>query len=486
MPTLTAFGNAPYVPPAPTIYTYGSRLGRPNSSNIGAFGAERQIDEIFLPALQQRGDAARQALINANLLSRQSGSPPTPTGMPVAGAIPPTQAGPFTSVALTKDPEIEQFVNELMARIGSANTSELVREPRSTRLGEAVGNAYERFQGDVNNTRQSLEDFNREFLAVRPQETEILAQETGAIGNFFGDASDPNSLISQLNRIAEDRARAVGTVSATDRANVERLAKGNMLTGNRSSYLTNQVFNVLQNLRAEEARQQADLARANLLGVANLQAGTAGRRGDLISQYLATGLVPLSAQQQVSTNELARLGQLGNIDLSNLLLERGGDQIARDAGLVALINQLRRGGAPIRYEGLQQTLPTTRFPSVDFGGGPVGPTADYGQMLDALLGLQNIPYAATPAGPTQPALNTTAGAPATEINYPPGMEFTNSQGVTYRMGSNGTWIPLDYARRPAADYWTPPTYVPPVTEQPMYDFPGLPTDIFNVTQPQIA
>lgn len=360
-------GVQPYIPPAPP--PGGSGLFDTSGS------IRRGLEERAAQATQGAGQAALQALFGYG-----PGTPGT-----AINPISPSQAG---ITEITKSPDIELDLNNLLGRARTTNQAELVREPRSVRADTALQEAFARFRGDTQNTDQSLRDFVDEFLSVRPQQREAAQEDVAALAKFFGGAEDPSSLAGQLAGNLDARRRAVAQNVRRALGTVERSGKVGRLLGGNSSYLQRQLLDSAAAILADEARQGADIGRSNILDVAGIQAGTAGRRQSILDDLVRSGLLPVQAQQAVTTNQLAQLAQLLGPEMANTIVERRGDQLARELGLL--------GGAAGLRDQLRAYL--TQAPTIDTGKFNYLPF-DEGQDFDLdslarLLGVtggQNLP-----------------------------------------------------------------------------------------------
>lgn len=247
---------------------------------------------------------------------------------------------------VVKNPALQGVVDSVLSRVGSlptdpnVNTNVVRTNVRDPATATRIGAAGQRFDVDVNDTRQSFTDFTRAFREAQPQAQQFFDEEAGAIGRVYDQG--PAGVQGQLNRLSAQRQAAITTQA--QRAMRNALAStnaGRMLTGD-SGYLDAVLADATGNIGAQAARERFDLDRLNLLGVTDMQTRLGGRRGTLQDAMLSRGLLPIEAQQRLAGNELAQLAGLSNLTNSNTFfnLDSPEQMLARQLGLLGQTAQI--------------------------------------------------------------------------------------------------------------------------------------------------
>lgn len=297
---------------------------------------------------------------------------PTSTGTGSSGASP--SDNPFQTVSNVKNPAIQAAINAALGQVNQISTDPNknpfitrtnVKSPeQQTRIDAAGG----RFDADVTNNRQSLADFSSAFLNNTPQTTSATNQEVGAIGDFYGG---PNSVQSNLDRMATAKNAAVAAAAQRAGGTAQRNANvGRLLTGD-SSYLDQQLMDTVAGINAQQAMQDADLRRTNYLAVKDAQTQLAGRRQGLLDANANRLLQPIQATTALANTELGQAAQLGGLQNANAIytLDSPEMMLQRRLGLLGNITDLDQRN---QFYGLQGGYgPDTRgyLPIPDYGGG---------------------------------------------------------------------------------------------------------------------
>lgn len=206
------------------------------------------------------------------------------------------------------------------------------KDPAQATRTASTGSQFDATNAQAN---QTLADFTKNYLAGDPQAKQFLTQETGAIGNVYGSASDPNSMTATLQRLVSQRNQAVQGSLQRALAQAQRRANlGSLGFGGGDSYTQQQFMDTAAGVLSNEAQQEADLNRQNYLSTLQAQTGLAGSRAGLLNNYLSRNLVPIQAGQQLTTSELANLGALGNITNANRIYQTPEQLLAARLGLV--------------------------------------------------------------------------------------------------------------------------------------------------------
>lgn len=246
------------------------------------------------------------------------GAPPIAPGQP-SPAVAGQEPNPFSVVSNPKNTQITSLLDKVLAQSGASMDADMNKNPytvygstKDQAQASDINAARSRVNASNANTQQQLADFTRDYLGGNAQARDYANQEASSIGGYYN-----GSVQSDLDRLARERELAVArsTERALDRArgslNSQRFLSGD------SSRLQSQYLNTLTDTLANEARQQADLNRANYLTVRGGADANAGRRQQLLDQSLGRGLVPLNAAYAQSAAELSQLGALGNLTGQN-------------------------------------------------------------------------------------------------------------------------------------------------------------------------
>lgn len=323
-------------------------------------------------------------------------SPPIAPGQ-TAPSVAGQEANPFSVVSNPKNTEIKSLLDKVLAQSSASMDADLNKNPYSLYTNTKdqaqasdIAGARNRFGQATAQTQQQLADFTRDYLAGNAQAKQFADQETGSIGEYYSGGVQSN-----LDRLARERQMAVArtTERALDRARGS-LNSQRMLSGD-SSRLQSQYLNTLTDVMANEARQQADLNRANYLTVRGGQDAMAGRRQQLLDNSLARGLVPLNASYAQSAAELGQLGALGNLTGQNSIYNQDTPEsrMMRQLGVVGAASDIDRANTfynlqrPYEpdFSGYAYNSPR----GVTGGGYPVGPGSgdgyyepDFGDSLN--------------------------------------------------------------------------------------------------------
>lgn len=289
-------------------------------------------------------------------------APPIAPGQS-APAVAGSEPNPFSVVSNPKNTQITSLLDKVLAQASNSLTPDMNKNPYSlysnekdAQQGQAIAGARDRFGNATAQTQQQLADFTKDYLAGNTQARDFAAQETGSLGGYYN-----GGVQNDLNRLAREREMAVArsTERALDRArgslNQQRFMSGD------SSRLQSQYLNTLTDVLANEARQQADLNRANYLTVRSGADANAGRRQQILDNSLSRGLVPLNASYAQSAAELSQLGALGNLTGQNNVynMDTPESRMARQLGVLGQASNLDQ----------QNTFYTLRRPyEPDFSG----------------------------------------------------------------------------------------------------------------------
>lgn len=405
-------------------------------------------------------------------------APINPLGNPTTtttstGASP---GNPFSSLNNVKNPNIQSALDSILGGIRNLssdptqNTNVVKANIKSPEIASRLAGSLNRFDVDVNDSRQSFADFTKNFLATQPQVKQALDQESGAIGEIYD--SGPSGLKGQLDKIARDRAIAVRQAAQRSIGNVVRNNNLSRLTSGDSSYLDQQLLDTVSGVNVDEARQRADLDRSNLLGVKDAQTRMAGVRQKLVDDYVRRMLLPIEARQRMGAGEINQLGSLGQLDAANTFYQMDNPEmlLARKLGLLGDATQLDQAN---NFYGLQRPYqPDTSgmmgVPRFRGGGGGSDPGMGDYYFPDFSLSQPSIPNprSAPPRVGMWPGMSGADRSaemymqesgfnPSSDPNFSP--ELWNwAQG---NAGTNPRSMPLPAGYYdPGGPGWTPPGY----------------------------
>jgi len=244
------------------------------------------------------------------------------------------KGNPNTLYTNTKNPAIQSSINSLLNNPnGGVNPRQFTR---SDQFQNQINQAYTQADQDKQANRDQFANFTNLFNSETPKVTANVNQENQSIGEWY----DPNGVQSRLDTIAAARNRAVNM--AGDRA-LGVVGRNNALlrmSQGDSSYATKQALDTSAAIYADEARQQADLARQNYLTTKEGQASLLGARNRGNDYLVNRQLQPIDARNALSSSENARIGQIGGMDLSNNIYTTPAEQSQQRANLLAQLTQL--------------------------------------------------------------------------------------------------------------------------------------------------
>ncbi len=177
------------------------------------------------------------------------------------------------------------------------------------------------------------------MAAADPAYKQYLAQETGAVGQWFPtEAGGKSQIQAQLDAIAAKRAAAYST--ATSRAMdqlskqiaLQKMTMGGAGTVGDSSYLAKQGLDTAANLNVAEGLDSAQQARQDLLTVLSGQQSNLGTRGGLTTADLTRQLMPSQVGADWFSKMLAGLQPIAQMQLLNNFYGLG--QAGQSPGIV--------------------------------------------------------------------------------------------------------------------------------------------------------
>lgn len=245
------------------------------------------------------------------------------------GAVAPSTATGSTSglplLTTSKSPAGNAALEATLARVSSLSNDPnqpvftTIKDPAQAARIAATGGQFDTATGQG---RERLADFTANFFNAAPEAKRYTDQETGAIGEYYGPASDPNSVTASLNRLLNQRRQAVA--GSLQRALNQSVRRGNINRlglGGDSSYNNQQFMDTAAGIMSGEAATEAELNRNNYLAVKDAQARLAGQRSGLLQNYLTRDLIPIEANQRFLSSTVGNLGALGNVTNANNLYQ---------------------------------------------------------------------------------------------------------------------------------------------------------------------
>lgn len=329
---------------------------RAKAAGMANAGSAYLSNSVFTPENLARSGYSSSPFSSVNVGQTNPQYMATPGLAPIAsppgrGGIPATQSGDVSVVSLTKDPDLEARINDVLSRVDSAAGAPPIQRTRSARLDQTIASALDRYKGDVNDTTQSVRDYVNDYLSVRPQDRDILNQETEALNSIYGAPDSQGSLAAQLDDNLEERRVAVANATQNALDQLVRAGKVKRLQGGFTGFDERQLMEAAAGILAQEQVDRSNVSRQNITDVAQLQGSLAGRRGQMIQEYMQRGLGPLQAQIAADSALTNELQSLGGLELANTYTEYPEEELARQFDLLQRASGLRRG---IREEGVQQ------------------------------------------------------------------------------------------------------------------------------------
>lgn len=301
-------------------------------------------------------------------------------GIPGGAGVPTSPTNPFTTISNVKNPSIQSAIDSMLNGVRglssdpNTNLNVVRANTKSQAIGSQIAGATNRFEADVNDSRQSFTDFVNAFRSSLPQAQANLESDTGALDEFYDNG--PAGVRGQLDRMAQDRATA--TTQAARRAMQMSQARNNFnrLVGGNSSYLDRQLNDSMGDISTRAVGERADLQRNNLLTVKDAQARLSGQRNTLLDSYLQRFLTPAFARQQLAGNELGQLGQLTNLDQANNFyqLDSPEQMMLRRLGILGGISNLDQSN---NFYGVQRPYEQDIGGYRPVGGGRGGGSPSY-------------------------------------------------------------------------------------------------------------
>lgn len=386
--------------------TYSSRLGLLPANNDWEFALKQNnpfasiVSQQYAPNFQAAGTAANAlagmqwegqqrynaanpqpvAFVPSTFAPGSSWSPLLPPSSTLgaggaSGASPADNS--FQTVRNVKNPAIQAAIDSNLGMVNSLS-NDFSKNPFVTRTNvksaeqeSRIGAAGQRFDADVSNNRQSLADFTTQFLTNTPKVNAATDQDVNAIGEYYGGA---NSVQSNLDRMANAKKAAVAANVSRALATAQRNANIGRLVSGDSSYLDQQYLDTAGGILANEASQDADLRRANYLGVKDAQTRLAGSRQGLIDASASRLLQPIQANTALGNSELGQAAQLGGLLNQNNLytLDSPEMQLQRRLGLLGNVSQLDLANNQYGLRAPYGADTRGYLPIQDYGGGGGG------------------------------------------------------------------------------------------------------------------
>lgn len=253
-------------------------------------------------------------------------------------------SNPFTDPAapqrVVKNPGIQSAVDSILGRVQglssdpNVNPNVVRTNVKDPATAARIGSAGQRFDADVNDTRQSFADFVKNFSANLASSQKQLEGESSSLDTVYD--TGPGGLEAKLAAMANARRLAVTTSAQRAMAAAAGRTNSARLLGGDSSYLDAQMIDAMGGIGAEAAKEKADLDRLNLLGVVDARSRLLGARGNASMNLAQRGLIPVEAQQRLAGNELAQLAGLSGVQNQNTFygLDSPDQMLARQLGLL--------------------------------------------------------------------------------------------------------------------------------------------------------
>jgi hypothetical protein len=417
-----------------------------SQSGYGSPLADYQRDFVIQPMVQNRVRGA------GGFSALSGGSPFSPAGQTVHA---PTinlnlgggqdEGNPFETLKNVKNTALQSAMDSVLNGSKDVATdfnknpftvrSNVKDQDQQNRISAAGG----RFDNDVLANRQSLEEFTKNYLGGDGTAKNFMQQETGAIGNIYGAANDPNSMAYNLAKIRNDQSLAVNRDANNQMRNALAQTKLNSLMGVNDSSVDAALMNAAGNIASQAALTNAGQARTDYMSLLNAQSQMAGRRSGLQDDYLKRSLVPMDVRMRLGANELGQANQLGQMNLANNFynLDSPEQMYSRKMGL---LGQYQDMDLRNNFYGLKKPYENNGngyyFPNQGggYGGGGGG---NYGMPNNGGWGDQGMaPQGGLPPWAVrQRALASAARYPSPGMNAGSGNGFMAAQDGTYDLSN---------------------------------------------------
>lgn len=242
-------------------------------------------------------------------------------------------ANPYTLQSNTRNPALQAALSGMLTN--TQNFSNPRDFTRSGQYQQGINSGFQQAAADQGANRNQFSQFADLFGQQTPGVSNNVGQENNAIGQWYN-----GGVANQLATNAADWTRA--SRALTDQA-MQRVMKNNsigQMTQGNGSYLTQQALDASGRLAAQQAQQEAELGRNNLLTVLQGQGQYGGVRNRNLDYLSNRQLVPIQALQQLGSYEDARLGGLGGMDLQNNLYTTPAEQAQQRAMMLSQLSNL--------------------------------------------------------------------------------------------------------------------------------------------------
>lgn len=299
------------------------------------------------------------------------------------GVVPPAATNPFTTLNNVKSPQIQGVVNSGLSTAASTNfdpnvNPNVLRDTvKNPTIGAAVASSLQnlnssanprdfqksaQFQGGIDQgfqqaqqdratNQQQFGQFKQLFDSATPGVTGNVGQENAAIGQVYN-----GGLQSTLDAQAAARARAVNLAGNRALGAVQKNYNLGAMVNGGGSYLQQQALDTSAGIYADEARQQADLARANSQYVLGAQGQYLGARNAGNDYLVNRQMQPANFLNQLGAAADSRLGNLGAMDLSNNTYTTPQEQAAHRAAMLAQLTGIDNNNNFYSTDSLQNNL----------------------------------------------------------------------------------------------------------------------------------
>lgn len=265
----------------------------------------------------------------------------------------------YTVASVVKDPGQQALINSAtkdIAGLGSFDPNKndyvLRSNIKDQSIADRITGALTQFDADKAASRGDLGNYEQAIKGSQGTVDAATKREAEAIAGFYGDKSDPNSVLGRLNEVAEKTSRGLQLASqrALDQANRNQNLR--LSTSGLGSYALQNSQDVAAGLYAQDAIRRGELDRTNLVYSLEGQKALAGLTHRLQNEAASRQLLPAEARSRIAGSELGQLGTLGQISNLNTqyTLDSPDAYMARKLGLIGQVGQ---AGQNNRYDILQ-------------------------------------------------------------------------------------------------------------------------------------
>lgn len=259
--------------------------------------------------------------------------------------------------------------------------------------------------------QQSLADWTKNYLAGDAGAKANTAQETGAVGSFYG--SGPGSVTGDLNRLATRANSASNLASQQALAHAQRQNNLNRMIHGNGSFTDNAYAGQAAAIAVDNARRKAAQDQANYQYVKQGQMNFLGQRNNLQDSYLNRGLVPIDTSNQILGQQSNLLGGINSLENQNSVYQTQtpDEAINRRISLLNSLQNFQGNPSVFNQGGYGNALLNQNIQGYgqNTAAGGLGPNSEYLNVA------QNPNAPVYPNSPTSPYYNLMPQSPIGDL-----------------------------------------------------------------------